>query len=110
MDTATLSQRAVFVPFKVMQECYPEKLARAQQMPVQRRIKIANGVYKMASMKFDNIFDAVTDNQEESNKLQTCADLMLVIRDIANYKEWNHAEMAKNPDFARKHHPRVDNP
>ena len=36
----------------------------------------------MASIKYDNIFDAVTDNQEEASELQTRADLMVVIRDI----------------------------
>lgn len=36
----------------------------------------------MASIEYSNIFDAVTDNQEEANELQTRADLMVVIRDI----------------------------
>ena len=36
----------------------------------------------MPSLKFDNIFDVVTDNSEEANELQTRADLMIVIRDI----------------------------
>lgn len=39
----------------------------------------------MSSIKYNNIFDALTDNKEEANELQTRADLMLVIRDI--YKE-----------------------
>lgn len=36
----------------------------------------------MSSIRFDNIFDAVTDCKEEANELQTRADLMISIRDI----------------------------
>ena len=36
----------------------------------------------MTSIEYSNIFDAVTDDQEEANELQTRADLMVVIRDI----------------------------
>lgn len=36
----------------------------------------------MVFIKYDNIFEALTDNQEEANELQTRADLMSVIRDI----------------------------
>jgi len=49
----------------------------------------------MASIKYDNIFDAVTDNQEEANELQTRTDLMIVIRDIVNDKGWKQAEAAE---------------
>lgn len=49
----------------------------------------------MASIKFDNIFDAVTDNKEEANELQTRADLMIVIRDIVIEKGWKQAETAE---------------
>lgn len=50
----------------------------------------------MASIKFDSIFDAVTDNKEEANELQTRADLMIAIRDIVNDKGWNQTETAEN--------------
>ena len=36
----------------------------------------------MSSIKYSNIFDVVTDDQEEASELQTRADLMMVIRDI----------------------------
>ncbi len=36
----------------------------------------------MTSVQYSNIFDAVTENPEEANELQTRADLMIVIRDI----------------------------
>jgi hypothetical protein len=40
MNTATLSQRAVIVRYKVMQQRNPKKYARAQQMAAQGRIDI----------------------------------------------------------------------
>lgn len=49
----------------------------------------------MSSIKYDNIFDAVTDSQEEANELQTRADLMIVIRDIVNHKGWKQTEVAE---------------
>lgn len=49
----------------------------------------------MGSIKFDNVFDAVTDNKEEANELQTRADLMIAIRDIVEEKQWNQAETAE---------------
>ncbi len=48
----------------------------------------------MASITYDNIFDAVTDNQEASSELQTRADLMIVIRDIVTDNGWKLAETA----------------
>lgn len=64
----------------------------------------------MASLKLDNIFDTLTDNQEVSNELQARADLMLVIRDIANVKGWKQADAAKKLDLIRKPSIQVDNP
>lgn len=49
----------------------------------------------MASIKYSNIFDAIADNEEESNELQTRADLMIVIRDIVADNGWKQAEAAK---------------
>lgn len=50
----------------------------------------------MSSIKFDNIFDAVTDNREEANELQTRADLMSAIRDIYQDSGCSKTEFAKN--------------
>jgi len=50
----------------------------------------------MASITYNNIFDAVTNNQEASNELQTRADLMIVIRDIVKDNGWKQAEAAEN--------------
>lgn len=36
----------------------------------------------MTAIKFDNIFDAVTDNQEEATELQTRSNLISDIRDM----------------------------
>ena len=60
----------------------------------------------MASIKFDNIFDAVTDNQEEANELQTRADLMLVIRDIYQDSDCSQSEFAQKIGLTQ---PRVSN-
>ena len=49
----------------------------------------------MSSIKFDSVFDAVTDCVEESNELQTRADLMIVIRDIVHDKGWKQTETSK---------------
>lgn len=49
----------------------------------------------MSSAKFENIFDAVAGNKDESNELQTRADLMIVIRDIVIEKGWKQAEAAE---------------
>lgn len=48
----------------------------------------------MSSIRFDNIFDAVTDDKEEANELQTRADLMIVIRDIFNDSGLGKGEFA----------------
>jgi predicted XRE-type DNA-binding protein len=49
----------------------------------------------MATVAFDNIFDAVTDNADEALELQTRADLMIVLRDIINERNWTQTEAAK---------------
>ena len=49
----------------------------------------------MASITYNNLFDAVTNNQEASNELQTRADLMIVIRDIVKDNDWKQAEAAE---------------
>lgn len=48
----------------------------------------------MTSIAHTNIFDAVTDNLEEANELQTRADLMVVIREIVQEKNWKQSEAA----------------
>ena len=53
------------------------------------------GLHIMTSIKYENIFEAVTDNKEEANELQTRADLMIVIRDIVNDKGWKQEKTAK---------------
>ena len=50
----------------------------------------------MPSVKFENIFDAVADNKDESNELQTRDDLMIAIRDVVIDKGWKQAEAAEN--------------
>ena len=49
----------------------------------------------MPSIKYDNIFDAVTDNKEEANELQTRADLMIAIRDIVTDNKWKQLEVSE---------------
>jgi len=49
----------------------------------------------MTSITYNNIFEAVTDNQEEANELQTRADLMSVIRDIVTENGWKQDEAAE---------------
>ena len=49
----------------------------------------------MTNLKFNNIFDAVTDDKELASEHQTRADLMSVIRDIIASKGWEQKEAAK---------------
>ena len=49
----------------------------------------------MTSIGYDNIFEALTDNPEEANELQTRADLMIVIRDIVRDNGWKQGEVAE---------------
>ena len=49
----------------------------------------------MTSIGYNNIFDAITDNQEEANELQTRADLMVVIRDIYEDSGCGKSEFAE---------------
>jgi predicted XRE-type DNA-binding protein len=49
----------------------------------------------MSNLQFDNIFDVITDNAEESADLQFRADLMLVIREIIESKQWNQTEASE---------------
>ena len=56
----------------------------------------------MASITYNNIFDAVTDNQEASSELQTRADLMIVIRDIVIDNGWKQADAADKLGFRFK--------
>lgn len=48
----------------------------------------------MASITYKNIFEALTDDLEEANELQTRADLMSVIRDIVVDKGWKQSQVA----------------
>lgn len=49
----------------------------------------------MSSIAYNNIFDAVTDDKEEANELQTRADLMIVIREIVQEKNWKQVDVAE---------------
>ena len=60
----------------------------------------------MTSIKYTNVFDAVTDNPEEASELQTRADLMCVIRDIVQDNNWKQAEAATRMGLTQ---PRVSN-
>jgi hypothetical protein len=47
----------------------------------------------MASIKFSNIFEAVSANEEEALSLKAQAELIGVIRDLAAEKGWSHIEV-----------------
>lgn len=48
----------------------------------------------MNSLVFNSIFDAVSDNPEESSELQSRSDLMITIRAIVEENGWKQAEAA----------------
>jgi predicted XRE-type DNA-binding protein len=60
----------------------------------------------MTSIRYNNIFDAITDNPEEASELQTRADLMSVIRDIVQENNWKQSEAAQKMGLTQ---PRVSN-
>lgn len=49
----------------------------------------------MSTIKYDNIFEAVTGKEGEAQELQTRADIMSVIRDIVTDKGWKLDEAAE---------------
>ena len=55
--------------------------------------KLINKVFKM-TLEYSNIFDAITEDKAEASELQTRSDLMIVIRDIINAKNWSQADAA----------------
>ncbi len=50
----------------------------------------------MASIVFNNIFDAITDSSEQASELQTRADLMIILRDMIDEQDWTQTEAAKH--------------
>ena len=46
------------------------------------------------TLEYSNIFDAITEDKAEASELQTRSDLMIVIRDIINAKNWSQADAA----------------
>ena len=49
----------------------------------------------MATITFDNIFDAITDDKTVASELQTRSDLMIVLRDIIDDKCWQQKQAAE---------------
>lgn len=48
----------------------------------------------MTSVRYTNIFNAITDNPEKASELQTRADLMVAIRDIYQESKCSKMEFA----------------
>lgn len=48
----------------------------------------------MTSVRYTNIFNAITDNPEKTSELQTRADLMVAIRDIYQESKCSKMEFA----------------
>jgi predicted XRE-type DNA-binding protein len=49
----------------------------------------------MATIEYDNIFDAITDNPQEAQELQTRADLISAICDRVQDGSWRLAKAAE---------------
>ncbi len=47
-------------------------------------------------LKYNNIFEAIEDDQSKASEYQTRSDLMIVIRDLIKYKNWQQKEAAKH--------------
>lgn len=50
----------------------------------------------MATIAFDNIFDAITDDKERASELRTRASLMIILRDMINEHGWTQVEAARH--------------
>lgn len=48
------------------------------------------------NLEYNNIFEATIEDKSLASEYQTRSDLMLVIRDLINYKGWEQKEAAKN--------------
>ena len=55
--------------------------------------RLINEVIKV-TLEYSNIFDAITEDKAEASELQTRSDLMIVVRDIINAKNWSQADAA----------------
>lgn len=55
--------------------------------------RLINEVIKM-TLEYSNIFDVITEDKAEASELQTRSDLMIVVRDIINAKNWSQADAA----------------
>lgn len=53
----------------------------------------------MTQLSFDNIFSAITDEKQESADLKFRADLMLVMRDIFEFKGWKQSDVVSFLDI-----------
>ena len=49
----------------------------------------------MASIKYENIFEVLSDGSGEESIMQLQADLMIVIRDIINGRDWGLSEISE---------------
>jgi predicted XRE-type DNA-binding protein len=49
----------------------------------------------MASIVFENTFDAVTDDPVKAAELETRAQMMIILRDMIDEQGWTQAEAAK---------------
>lgn len=47
------------------------------------------------TLEYNNIFDAITDDNAEASELQTRSDLMIAIRDIIDANKWSQAIAAQ---------------
>lgn len=55
----------------------------------------------MTQLTYDNIFDAITDDEGEAADLEFRADLMLVIRELFEAKDWKQADIMTALDITQ---------
>ena len=81
--------------YKLMQKKLNENISTLVYISllIYSAYKLINKVFKM-TLEYSNIFDAITEDKAEASELQTRSDLMIVIRDIINAKNWSQADAA----------------
>lgn len=55
--------------------------------------KIINTIAGLEQLSYNNIFDAITDDKAEAADLKFRSDLMLVMRQIFEDREWSQADI-----------------
>uniref|UniRef100_UPI003075CC82 helix-turn-helix domain-containing protein n=3 Tax=Pseudomonadota TaxID=1224 RepID=UPI003075CC82 len=55
----------------------------------------------MPQLEFDNIFDLIADDPNDAADMKFRADLMLVMRDMFEQRDWNQSDVMRALDISQ---------